>query len=289
VGQDAPKSIAIDGTFVYWLEAGQSGTLVQCPIVYGCHQVPWLLAGGVGPYPESLAIDEAHAYVSSLTVNRYPLVYGADPRISLTLDIMPRGVVADDTYVYFARDDSHEIVKVHKDGSSLDTTVLGTYPDGRFGMLALDATTVYWTVVDGEVMAAPKDGGQTRTVGAWGSPQHVGEAYGLAVDDTYVYWTNWTDAQYGAVLRAPKTGGDVTVLASGLDYPVRIALDADYVYWTDTVSGAVANGSVMKVAKTGGDPVVIAADQAHPYGIAVDATNLYWTNLYDGTVVMKRK
>ena len=111
-------------------------------------------------------------------------------------------------------------------------------------------------------------------------------AYGLAVDATGVYWTNYsTTTHSGSVMSVGLDGGKSVTLASGLNRPNCIAVDETNVYWTNgDVGGGTSTGTVMKVAKTGGAPVTLATGS--PYAIAVDATSVYWTD-YDAGTVMK--
>lgn len=76
---------------------------------------------------------------------------------------------------------------------------------------------------------------------------------GIALDADYVYWT---DASLGAVFRVPKSGGASEPLASGQDTPVQIAVDDAFVYWTDTSD--LGLGSVMRVNKSGGAVTILA-------------------------------
>ena len=57
-----------------------------------------------------------------------------------------------------------------------------------------------------------------------------GTAAGVAVDETYVYWT---DNEDGYVCKMPLGGGDVTTLAIGVgSWPLTVAVDDAYVYWS---------------------------------------------------------
>ena len=67
--------------------------------------------------------------------------------------------------------------------------------------------------------------------------------------------------------------------------PINIAVDAAFVYWTNSARGVANAGTVMKVPIGGGTPITLACAQTQPWGIAVDATSVYWTNLSDGTVM----
>jgi hypothetical protein len=68
-------------------------------------------------------------------------------------------------------------------------------------------------------------------------------------------------------------------LASGYPFPHGIAVNAQYVYWTnygdDTMSEV---GSVMRVNLDGSGITILAANQDKPTGIIVTADTLYWSN-----------
>jgi len=62
-------------------------------------------------------------------------------------------------------------------------------------------------------------------------------------------------------------------IVSGPSNPYSIALDANNVYFSDLMAGAV-----LMAARGGGAPVQIASGQSLPFVIAVDATSVYWAN-----------
>lgn len=66
-----------------------------------------------------------------------------------------------------------------------------------------------------------------------------GGPYGIAVDSTSVYWTNYAG---GTVMKVSIGGGTPTALASGQSLPPGIAVDSTRVYWT-------SGGSVMMAPK----------------------------------------
>ncbi|HMG20526.1 MAG TPA: hypothetical protein VK607_04385, partial [Kofleriaceae bacterium] len=72
--------------------------------------------------------------------------------------------------------------------------------------LAVDATSVYWTTADGQVLAAPIAGGRT-TVLASGQRS----PWGIAVDADRVYWVNAVAS--GQVMAVSLAGGTPAVLA----------------------------------------------------------------------------
>ena len=105
-----------------------------------------------------------------------------------------------------------------------------------------------------------------------------GNAKGLAVDGTHVYWA----AQSANTLwRVPIGGGAAQVFAGGQPSVRHVALTDDDVYWTTNVDP----GSIMHRSKTGGVATAVASGQDQPAAVAVDATHLYWTNGGTGEVM----
>jgi hypothetical protein len=92
--------------------------------------------------------------------------------------------------------------------------------------------------------------------------------YGIALDATYAYWTNF---ETGTVQRVPKCGGAPTVLASGLDEPFRIAVGTDAAYVSSP-------GGLFEVPLAGGAPSMIAplANYIPSTDLALDTAYLYW-------------
>ncbi len=160
------------------------------------------------------------------------------------------GIAVDSSHLYWADESDPEsqspsgsVVKAALDGGT--PVVLASQQSGP-SSVAVDSTSVYWTVTQSEaVMKAALDGGAPVTIAA--SQAQPGA---LALDDASVYWTNYGN---GTVMKAPLGGGSATTLASGQWGPRAIAVDATSVYWTNlgcwSSTGAcdAGVGSILKL------------------------------------------
>lgn len=94
----------------------------------------------------------------------------------------------------------------------------------------------------------------------------------IAVDATDVFWTVLgPNPGEGAVLKASKSCGPTTTLASGQPSPIAVAIDTTHVYWLD-------DKALSRVSKAGGAPEVLATLEGQPLGggIALDDARVYY-------------
>jgi hypothetical protein len=98
------------------------------------------------------------------------------------------------------------------------------------------------------------------------------------VDDTFIYWPDATNTSAGNILKAPKTGGQAIILASGQDQPSAVAVDANNVYWVNDVNNPPVDiGGVFSAPLTGAGPVsTLATNQAYPNFLVVNGTSIFW-------------
>ena len=166
---------------------------------------------------------------------------------------------------------------------------------------------LYWTGYDGAfyyVQSGPLAGGSVTTVTV--QPR---TANYLAVDDSYLYWS---DSQDRSINRLPLAGGLYTTLAAGLGNPQGLAVDSTHVYWADSQTGTInavplgggpvtalvtsqpeaiglavdgshlywstGAGAIKQATLTGGGVTTLVTGQSGPAGVAVDANNIYWAN-----------
>lgn len=152
---------------------------------------------------------------------------------------------------------------------------------GEDSIQALDASDpdyLFWTAEGSDrVLRTAKADGATEVF--YEGPADC-RPFGLALDDTYVYWTESNDA--GRVMRKARVGGTAEPLVTDQLSPRHLAVDDTNLYWTN--GGA---GSVVSMPKEGGEVAEIASDQLGPLSILLDDTWIYWTNV-DGDRVMRR-
>lgn len=152
-------------------------------------------------------------------------------------------------------------------GTEVDWNVDASNHPGRF---AADATTLYFTTIEGAVMSMPKGGGVAVTLAADEKPIQA-----ILVDETSIYWSRSEQGNGipGGLKKLSKAGGVPVALTSSAGL---LAQDDSTIYYTGT-------DTLMKVPKAGGAPVTLLSGIA-PYGIAVDGTSVYYLDSFSASL-----
>jgi hypothetical protein len=143
------------------------------------------------------------------------------------------------------------------------------------------------TGTGGAIMSVSNTGGTPKTL-----VPNLNFPWAIAADANNVYWTNYGnntanmsggDTTVGTVMQASLSGSNVITLATGLEDPYGIAVDATNVYFTTYAGGRVKK---VPIGNTAGNSAVtvLAQGLSNPAYIAVSGGNVYWTNYGDGTV-----
>lgn len=130
----------------------------------------------------------------------------------------------------------------------------------------------------GGVIRVPKNGGTARELFTFIDDVAPGP---IAADETTLYFLGLDFAtELGAVYSLPKAGGTPVLLASGIETPIAIAVDDQYVYWLDlgtfTGSAIKPNGKVERVTKKGESRQTLASGLSAPLVMAIDSTDVYF-------------
>jgi hypothetical protein len=197
---------------VVWLDPGPTGTSVKVTTV----------PNGFPDYVFTAALGVDHIVASGGVIYTWQ-AGNPTPQIQYKTGA---DIVTDGDFL-------HEVSRLVVDG---DVLAESSWTDGvRVGAvtvssipawnLAMDATTVYFSSMDGRVLRVPRSGGDAVEM-ATVSPALHGRV-GLAVDDTNLYFTT------SAVMRAPKSGGTASVVAESSTEPrvTDVAIDGECVYW----------------------------------------------------------
>jgi hypothetical protein len=299
-GQSQPRSIAVDRQHVFWTNAGASdgtGSIMRADLD-GADVVA--LASGRN-HPFGVALDDNDVYWSEQGTMDASFTDGVLYRLGkdgscpmapcpppiLGGQVMPAGIAVDEASIYVARAGDGTVWRWGKDGSpgvqlsSSDPAPLFVAVSGS-GLFWTDQGTSSASFADGLVREARFDAGVTSVA----SSQSM--AYGIALDATYVYWT---DLYGGTVNRAPQAGGAASPIVSGSSRPVAVSVGGGWIYFAvQGPMGSASEGAIEAVRTDGtcpGSPCprVLASRRSAPFAIASDASFVYWTEPGSGNVM----
>lgn len=139
------------------------------------------------------------------------------------------------------------------------------------GARLMEADLEYLFFLSGSDLKRISIAGDTATRLASG-----GQPRALALDEKNVYFITQSPGD-GGIFRIPKRGGEVVPVVKGLNGPTSIAVDAEWIYWTnENLPEFPATGNVMRIAKTGGTPSVLVSGNHRSSALAQDEDFVYW-------------
>lgn len=253
------------GTMYHFRAAAHNatGTFTGADRSFFTPRPPEVLVSGLDAAVD-LAVDSASVYWIEIygdAVKKVP-PGGGDVTVLVSLDMGGNraSLAIDPTHITFA---DYGTIWQAPLGGGAAVPVIG----GRQDVYVLRAAgaSVYWRESGAVRMIDVPSG--TMTTLATGPTSPVPFQGGLAVDDDGVYWTDW---EKGLLQSCPRGGGAVTTLASGLDRPYALLVDAGTLYFAERTS-------IRKAPAAGGAVAVVAAGIS-PWHLAKDATHLYWTD-----------
>jgi hypothetical protein len=248
--QPSPFQIAVDSSHVYWANQATEGTVNGIPgTINGSiaaanldGAAPFAIASDLSSSPVILTLAEANVYWSAADgIHTCPLTGCAGSSSLLQTPARdPFGLAVDGPDLYWTDGHDLRVCALHAcSTSSLLSTNLGG-PDE----LIANGGGLYWL--------DPLDGTLNACVATNCMPtyttlfvDHAATPLQITSDATNLYWTE--SISQGAVVACPLAGcpnTGPTVLASGQDHPVGVAVDQVAVYWANNGSG-----TVMRVAK----------------------------------------
>ena len=211
--------------------------------------------------------------------------------------VNPFGVAVDADHIYWTSQNG-KIGRARIDGSRVDRNFIkaGTSDPSQISRIALavDAEHIYWTDVGPEDAPGAGSIGRANLDGTGVQENLVSGVLfplSVAVGDSHIYWVNYARSIGRANLDGTGVEQDF-ISGSVLD----VAVDAEYIYWSDL--GSVGRGSVARanLDGTGIDRRFIS--RLGPFkDIAIGAGYIFWSSFesfrigranLDGTAVDRR-
>jgi hypothetical protein len=253
------------GNFVYWANNGAAGSIGRAKI-NGAGANNALIAGLGDTY--AVAVDSKFIYWTEHTADRIGRANldgsGVNSNFITTGVSDPTGIaVTQSNGIYWANNPAgiDTIGHANIDGGNPSASFIAPAGTNTFGVAA-DQGFVYWLENDSpqRIGRAPLSGGSSDPAFITG----IGTNEGMAVDPSFIYWTNATTG----IDRAPIGGGAVQPNfipnLTTANPPRGVAVNSQYVFWSDAdlarIGRANIDGSAVNpVLATASDQVDMLA------------------------------
>lgn len=196
------------------------------------------------------------------------------------------GLATNGTYLFWGRQDW--LGRAAVNGTDVNQNFASPGSPCAVIAVAADAANAYYLASCSSgrsIYRVPAGGGTQVPMG----PSPSAAACGIAVDGTYLYWSD-----FDKIGRMPLAGGTqqadwLTVTLPAQRQVCGLAVDSQHIYFTlsqtTDPTGNAANTSIGRATLNGGVPQLdfitgasFYGGSANPSGIAVDANHVYWGN-----------
>jgi hypothetical protein len=263
---DSPHDLAIDDSFVYFVEDDSDEGTVKKVAKTGGNVTT--LASNLAE-PLAIAVDSTHVYWlernngSNGRLAKVSKNGGNVTDLSTDLHNAQNHLAIAGNFLYFGDGKGGGGGVIKKVGINGGTTII-VEGNGLLNLntaIAVDNGLVYFKNDYDKVLRVSVSGGDVTELGS-------GEPSGLAIGDSWIYWTEYSN---GNVMRMPKNGGPGINLAKNSYGAGDLVLDGNYLYWIENNNP----GKVRRVSTTGGDEKTYS-NQANSLGIEVDGQYVYY-------------
>jgi hypothetical protein len=198
-----------------------------------------------------------------------PIIYGS------------HGVVLVGSTLYWTTGGAGKVFSVPTTGgAATPISLTENLPD----KIVSDGTNIYYTDWT-RIRYLSVAGGSPSTLPIPAATNQFATPTGIAVDSTYVYWSNQGGPRGSATIwRANKTDGSnpTQLVMTPADSIQSITIDATTIYFTSNYGGG--NMGVYSIPIGGGSATTLAGTEMFPGMITSDANAIYWL---DGSRVRK--
>jgi hypothetical protein len=244
-----------------YLGASASGINSACSSAINILNPATLLVSGVTP--TSVTVDSSNVYwgtstdwsTSTSSISKVPTTGGSATVLASGIPYTS-SIAVDASNAYWI--DNGNSYKVPIGGGSV-TTLAPAYNTN----IVVSSGSLYYAFSPNGVQKVSTSSGSVTVLSA----DSAGGAapYAVAVDSTYVYWSNWS----GDLKKIPLGGGSETTISTGV-MASSLAVDSTNVYWSDYQG-------IHKIPIGGGTQTILTSSIS-PVSIVLDATRIYWAS-----------
>jgi len=206
-GANSPKSMAVDGTYIYWTNNGNN-TIGRANLD-GSSPNQSFITGANSPY--NLTVDGTYIYWDNSGGNAIGRANldGSSPNQSfITGANLPRGVAVNGSFIYWSNSGNNTIGRANLDGSSPNQSFITGTSGGRG--VAINSSFIYWGNTGSTTI------GRANLNGTSPNESYVTGAtapIGVAVNASYIYWSN-TGTTIGRTALGSTTADTTATVAS---------------------------------------------------------------------------